>query len=94
MAAGSIAIGAEGARALQILPPPKKPKKNNKTMYYYFHVSYLVIKCWLITLCPQFFQGMLQPWEGLWILTLTLALTLTLTLALTLTLNPNPNPKP
>ena len=55
-------------------------------MYYYFHVSYLVIKCWEITLCPQFFQGMLQPWEGLWILTLTLVLTLTLAL----TLNPKP----
>ena len=64
MAAGSIAIGAEGARALQIFPP-KKIKNKNKTMYYYFHVSYLVIKCWEITLCPQFFQGMLQPWEGL-----------------------------
>ena len=23
-------------------------------MYYYFHVSYLVIKCWEITLCPIF----------------------------------------
>ena len=21
-------------------------------MYYYFHVAYLVIKCWEITLCP------------------------------------------
>ena len=56
-------------------------------MYYYFHVAYLVIKCWEITLCPpEFFQGMLQLWEGLWILTLTLTLVLTLTLALALSL--------
>ena len=28
-----------------------------KKMYYYFHVAYLVIKCWEITLCPPVFSG-------------------------------------
>ena len=52
--------GGGGPVCPKYSPPPKK--KNNN-----FHVAYLVIKCWEITLCPptpSFFRACYSPGKG------------------------------